>query len=106
MHHLVTLKIAYLKLRHLVQRGCTFVGHGLKKDFRTINMLVPAAQIRDTVELFYQPNNRRISLRFLAAYLLRQDIQSAHHDSVQDARTALLIYRRCVRVRARECTRE
>eukprot|EP00750_Incisomonas_marina_P027349 INCI6178.4.p1 GENE.INCI6178.4~~INCI6178.4.p1 ORF type:complete len:1357 (-),score=217.14 INCI6178.4:1524-5594(-) len=98
-HHLVTLKIAYLKLRHLVQRGCIFIGHGLKKDFRIINMLVPACQIQDTVELFYQQNNRRISLRFLAAYLLKQDIQSDNHDSIQDARTALLCYRRYLELR-------
>lgn len=41
---------------------CVF---GSEQDFRTINMLVPASQIQDTVELFYQKNQRRISLRFL-----------------------------------------
>jgi Exonuclease len=28
-HHLISTRAAYLKLRHLVERGCIFVGHGL-----------------------------------------------------------------------------
>jgi hypothetical protein len=32
-------------------------------------------QIRDTVELWRLPNQRKISLRFLASYVLKEDIQ-------------------------------
>jgi uncharacterized membrane protein YhaH (DUF805 family) len=32
-------------------------------------------QIRDTVELWRLPNQRKISLRFLASYILKEDIQ-------------------------------
>jgi PAB-dependent poly(A)-specific ribonuclease subunit 2 len=44
--HLVHSRTSYLKLRFLVDRGCVLVGHGLKKDFRIINIFVPPAQVR------------------------------------------------------------
>ncbi|CDR99940.1 hypothetical protein [Sporisorium scitamineum] len=76
-HTVVPLKAAYKKLRLLVDRGCIFIGHGLKKDFRIINIFVPPHQVIDTVDLYHSPNHpRRLSLRFLSWFLLKVDIQS------------------------------
>jgi PAB-dependent poly(A)-specific ribonuclease subunit 2 len=92
-HHLTTLKNAYLKLRYLVDVGCIFVGHGLKQDFRMLNIVVPPSQVIDTLDLFYLPQYRRkLGLRFLTSYLLKSNIQQGTHDSIEDARAALGLY--------------
>jgi len=88
------LKVAYKKLRLLIDLGCIFVGHGLSKDFRIINIFVPPDQVIDTVDLYFiKERQRRISLRFLTWYILQQDIQQETHDSIEDARSALSLYK-------------
>ncbi|KAI8910963.1 ubiquitin carboxyl-terminal hydrolase-domain-containing protein [Gorgonomyces haynaldii] len=92
-HPLVSLKVAYKRLRVLIDMGCIFVGHDLRKDCRTINIHIPPSQIIDTVKIFKAKNRQRnLSLRFLAWCLLRQDIQTETHDSIEDATTALKLY--------------
>ncbi|KAK3945602.1 PAB-dependent poly(A)-specific ribonuclease subunit PAN2 [Diplogelasinospora grovesii] len=94
-HSLVPLKIAYKKLWVLLNLGCRFLGHGLRQDFRVINIQVPRAQVIDTIELFYLKSRlRKLSLAFLAWFLLKEDIQMVTHDSIEDARTALKLYRK------------
>lgn len=92
---LVPLKYAYKKLHTLIRSGCIFIGHGLRSDFRIINMNLPKEQVIDTVDLFYLPERqRKLSLRFLSWYFLDEQIQQAEHDSIEDARTALLLYQK------------
>ncbi|CZR51913.1 related to PAN2-component of Pab1p-stimulated poly(A) ribonuclease [Phialocephala subalpina] len=93
--NLIPLKIAYKKLWILLNLGCKFLGHGLKQDFRVTNIHIPKAQIIDTIEIFYKSAFRRkLSLAFLAWKVLNEDIQQGTHDSIEDARTALKLYKK------------
>ncbi|GAB1725462.1 hypothetical protein NU195Hw_g1870t1 [Hortaea werneckii] len=98
---LVSLKEVYKKLWVLLNLGCKFIGHGLSSDFRTINIHVPESQVIDTQHLFSlgERTQRKLSLRFLAWLLLQEDIQQnglSGHDSIEDARTALKLWRKYV----------
>lgn len=92
----------------MVDLGCVFIGHGLSKDFRTISefpesrydfpdiadIYVPPTQVLDTVNLYTsEDHKRKLSLRFLSWFLLKKDIQTSSHDSIEDARHALLLYK-------------
>ena len=45
-------------------------------------------------------DHRRLSLKFLAWYLLDQNVQVSTHDSIEDARTALLLYQKYLELAA------
>ena len=63
----------------MVDCGCVFVGHDVRKDLRILNLLVPPEQLIDTVELFRAKRPRKLSLRFLAQHLLGVQIQVRAH---------------------------
>jgi len=47
----------------------------------------------DTVDLYFlRERQRRLSLRFLSWFVLHQNIQTDTHDSIEDARSALMLY--------------
>lgn len=57
-HTLVPLKVAYKRLRVLVDMGCIFVGHGLRQDFRIISKcgLLPWCLRRVEARIFVSPH--------------------------------------------------
>jgi len=105
-HNLVPLKVAYKKLWLLLNLGCIFVGHGLASDFRKANIHVPRGQTVDTQNLYLLPGkNRRFSLKYLAWAVFKEYIQEDApedatqaqidgHDSIEDARMALRLWRK------------
>lgn len=94
-HAPVSLKHAYKKLWLLLNLGCIFVGHSLANDFRTINIHVPKSQVVDTSNLFFKSDFRRkLNLKFLAWCVLKEKIQEDTHDSIEDATTALKLWRK------------
>jgi PAB-dependent poly(A)-specific ribonuclease subunit 2 len=99
-YRLHAYKATYLRLRALLDGGAVLVGHGLRKDARELNIFVPSTQAADTVRLWKLPQQRYLSLRFLASHLLGLDIQGNVHDSKEDALVALRLYQAWARVRS------
>jgi len=89
----IFLKTAYKKLWLLLNLGCIFVGHGLISDFRHANMFVPEDQSVDT-SLLFKKGERTLKLSLLADFFLKEEIQTGNHDSIEDARTALKLWRK------------
>jgi hypothetical protein len=58
------------------------------------DIFVPAEQVIDTVDLYFiKARQRRLSLKFLTWFVLGENIQTDMHDSIEDARSALRLYK-------------
>lgn len=58
------------------------------------DIFVPPEQVIDTVDLYFiRSRQRRLSLRFLAWFVLKENIQTDTHDSIEDALSALRLYK-------------
>lgn len=76
--------------------GRVLVGHGLDNDLRVLMLSHSRTARRDTAK--YRPfrklaKGRAPALRMLAQQVLGLTIQKASHDSLDDARAAMLLYR-------------
>ena len=77
--------------------GRVLVGHALKKDLEVLMLSHPRRDLRDTSRhQAYRALSagKTPALKKLAKELLGLDIQEGHHSSVEDARTAMLLYRK------------
>ena len=94
-----------------ILKGRTLIGHALKNDLKCLLLDHPKSMTRDTA--LYRPLTRPLraderaricgaargrgsrSLRELCKEHLGLEIQTGEHSSVDDARAALLLYRKC-----------
>lgn len=92
---LVSLQTAYRRIWLLLNLGCILVGHSLIGDFRMINIQVSPMQVRDTAICYYSKSEKRkLGLKFLVYHVLDDEVQKGNHDSIEDARSALRLYKR------------
>ncbi|KAJ1482436.1 ribonuclease H-like domain-containing protein [Baffinella frigidus] len=71
------------------------VGHALKNDLSALMLTHPRQLIRDTAKYrpYQTPNKKPRKLRDLTAEVLGLKIQGGEHSSLEDARSALLLYK-------------
>lgn len=100
-HRLLTQKEMHLRLRALIDNGVTFVGHGLRKDCRELNIVIPRQQTIDTVRLYQLPSQRFLSLKFLTSHVLNASIQAGVHDSCEDAHFSMQLYQKYLSLKGR-----
>jgi RNA exonuclease 4 len=77
-------------------KGRILVGHWLKSDLECLQIPHPRSEIRDTAKLnkFKQMvGGGNVKLSYLAKKVLGLEIQTGEHDSVEDARTAMLLFK-------------
>merc|ERR1740121_2983160 len=85
------------KMTAEVLEGKVVVGHSLQNDFKALALSHPHVHIRDTA--LFRPlrppgrEGRTPSLAGLVEHWFREKIHQGQHDSVEDARMALRLYR-------------
>ncbi|THH31551.1 hypothetical protein EUX98_g2646 [Antrodiella citrinella] len=90
---LTPLKVVYKKLR-LPDNQCVIPILVLHDAYGFSDIYVPPDQIIDTVDLYFVPSRqRRLSLRFLTWFVLKENIQTDTHDSIEDALSALRLFK-------------
>ncbi|RYO82397.1 hypothetical protein DL766_008314 [Monosporascus sp. MC13-8B] len=77
--------------------GRVIVGHDIRHDLAALELGHPSPQVRDTARFSgYRKygHGPKPALRVLAREVLGVEIQTGHHSSLQDARVAMLLFRK------------
>ncbi|KAI8959208.1 ribonuclease H-like domain-containing protein [Daldinia sp. FL1419] len=80
-----------------LMRGRIIVGHDIRHDLAVLQLDHPSGQIRDTARFAgYRQygHGPKPALRVLAREVLGVEIQMGHHSSIEDARVAMLLFRK------------
>ncbi|KAK4130524.1 hypothetical protein BT67DRAFT_445583 [Trichocladium antarcticum] len=78
-------------------RGRIIVGHDVKHDLRALELGHPAKDLRDTAKFSgfkSYGHGPKPALKVLAREILGLDIQGGQHSSIEDARVAMLLFRK------------
>ncbi|KAI0177410.1 ribonuclease H-like domain-containing protein [Pestalotiopsis sp. NC0098] len=78
-------------------KGRILVGHDIRHDLAVLMLTHPTTHIRDTARFagFRQyGHGPKPALRTLAKELLDMEIQTGHHSSIEDAKVAMLLFRK------------
>ncbi|KAI1205827.1 ribonuclease H-like domain-containing protein [Annulohypoxylon truncatum] len=78
-------------------KGRIVVGHDIKHDLAALQLAHPSSQVRDTAKFAgYRKygHGPKPALRVLAREVLGVEIQTGHHSSIEDARVAMLLFRK------------
>ncbi|KAI1443679.1 ribonuclease H-like domain-containing protein [Annulohypoxylon stygium] len=73
------------------------VGHDIRHDLAALQLSHPSGQVRDTARFAgYRKygHGPKPALRVLAREVLGVEIQTGHHSSIEDARVAMLLFRK------------
>ena len=100
MNNAISFRSARRRVERLIKKRI-LVGHSLHFDLKVLKLRHPSDLIRDTAKyiplrtLAGFPQNSTPSLKCLTRQLLKWDIQVNEHSSVEDARAAMLLYKKC-----------
>ena len=83
-----------IKKIHDILKDKIIVGHTLESDFKVLHLDESTCKVRDIKHFKqYRFNKKATKLSKLAAYFLGVKIQTSEHDSVEDSRATLALYR-------------
>lgn len=100
MKNAISFRSARKKVKRIIKNRI-LVGHALQFDLKVLRLKHFSDLIRDTSKyvplraLAGFPRNSTPSLKRLARQLLKWNIQINEHSSVEDARAAMLLYKKC-----------